>query len=304
MKKEVSQAIAGGTIGGVCFALAASGEKETILLSYLTPLPFLMVGFTAGFVPYLIALGVGVLSSLLLLGFKGAGIFIALLGMPLAIALWFNQNNEESRKVGNILTGLAGWGLGLIILLVFWLSGSSQNMESLVQATLEKGLSLMAPEFPQDFRQDFAASQAKFFPATVLMGWQAVIWANGFLALKLCRRLGVDLPDFKIAEMQLPDWPIFLILPALGLRLVGEGNLAYIAGNAAMLLALPYLLLGFAAVHLLVRRFSQPKMLLWAFYVGFSMVSFWGIFMVAGLGLVEHFARKKGIPLSGFNGEV
>tara|TARA_B100000315_G_C14004767_1_gene331816 strand:- start:147 stop:437 length:291 start_codon:yes stop_codon:yes gene_type:complete len=79
-----------------------------------------------------------------------------------------------------------------------------------------------------------------------------------------------------------------MAIAAMGITtILGEGGTAYAARNLVVILSTPYFFLGLGVVHVLIRRMASSVLPLVLFYI-FLLFLGWPIFMVAGLGFIDH----------------
>ena len=70
------------------------------------------------------------------------------------------------------------------------------------------------------------------------------------------------------------------------------GDAGYVGQTLAALLAVPYLFLGLAVMHMLIRRMPGAPVVFVVFYV-FMLIFGWPLFLITGLGLVEQWAGLR-----------
>jgi uncharacterized membrane protein len=80
--------------------------------------------------------------------------------------------------------------------------------------------------------------------------------------------------------------------------LAGEGTSAYAARNLVAILLVPYFFSGLGVIHALMRRVANSILPLVLFYI-FLLFLGWPIFMIAGLGLIDHWmGLRKALNVS------
>ena len=119
-----------------------------------------------------------------------------------------------------------------------------------------------------------------------------MVVVNGVLAQALAARLGWNRrPSPALSELELPGWLWPGVAVAAVLVLAG-GIIGDLGWSLLIVLVVPYLFLGLALVHVVVRRWSRPGLALAAIY-GAMILLGWPILLVLLLGFVEDWAHLR-----------
>jgi hypothetical protein len=135
---------------------------------------------------------------------------------------------------------------------------------------------------------------ARVLPVAMGLWYLGAMALNAALAQRLVLRFGLgQRPAVMFSALELPRWywPLPLLIAALVL-LLPEGP-RYLASGVAEILALPFLMVGLAVVHMAARRASSPRLALFAFYLAFFVLAP-VILVVIGLGFAERWANLRG----------
>jgi len=134
--------------------------------------------------------------------------------------------------------------------------------------------------------EEFLQMVATFVPATAAGMWLIMTLANMFLAQFIVARSGVAMrPSPDITQMQYPQvfvvaFPVSLILGFL------PGELGFAGASLAVLLFVPYFLLGLAVIHAISRGWQARPAILTGLYLVLILFGT-PVVLVGILGLVE-----------------
>jgi hypothetical protein len=131
------------------------------------------------------------------------------------------------------------------------------------------------------------------FPGLMATSWLVMVVLNAVLAQALAVRLGWNRrPSPDLTRLELPSW----LWPALGaaglVALLGEHGWGFLGRSLLIVFVVPYVFLGLAVIHTLVRRWSHPGWLLAAVYGALVLLG-WPILAVLLLGFVEDWAHLR-----------
>ena len=268
-----------------------------MLLVYFAQLPVLFAGLTLG----LSASGIAVVGAIVVIGLMlsmAAALGYALLhALPAlftvrqALLHRTDQGKTEWFPVGLLLTQLtllAGAG----VILAFLLLGSEPGgLPGFIEAHLREGLTelgLLDEAAPSPDLARLAAVIPGFTASSSLL----MVMINFMLAQLLAVRTGWarrPTPDFD--RLELPGW----LWPGDGGRgvlVLAGGIIGDLGWSLLIVLVVPYLFLGLALVHVVVRRWSRPGLALAAIY-GAMILLGWPILLVLLLGFVEDWAHLR-----------
>jgi Predicted membrane protein (DUF2232) len=296
MPHPLGIAVLCGLLSAVLFVSLLLGLPG-MLLVYFAQLPVLFAGLTLG----LSASGIAVVGAIVVIGLMlsmAAALGYALLhALPAlftvrqALLHRTDQGNTEWFPAGLLLTQLtllAGAG----VILAFLLLGSEPGgLPGFIEAHLREGLTALG------LLDEAAAAPDLARLAAVIPGFTAsssllMVMINFMLAQLLAVRTGwARRPTPNFERLELPGWLWPGIAVAAVLVLAG-GIIGDLGWSLLIVLVVPYLFLGLALVHVVVRRWSRPGLALAAIY-GAMILLGWPILLVLLLGFVEDWAHLR-----------
>lgn len=298
-----------GSLAGLASAVlvltAASGPLG-IMLGYLAPLPLFLAGLTHGVTAVGIAGVVGTLVS----GFNGllaGSVYLATFAAPVAVvvrqALLARPATEaatgadvsdglEWYPVGRLVLWLAGWSLGLFGIALLLTADREGGLPEMLQPLLTQFLSAMQQGAGQGADLEAMAKRlALLMPAVFGVSWLVMMTINGTLAQGMAVLL-------KQNRRPTPLYRSFTLSRSLAVALVAAivaaavlpGDVAFIGGTVAAILAFPFFLQGLAVVHGLAAKASLPGLVLAAFYAALVVAGALVGILVVILGFIEEWA--------------
>jgi Predicted membrane protein (DUF2232) len=285
-----------GLLSAVLFVSLLLGLPG-MLLVYFAQLPVLFAGLTLG----LSASAIGVVGAIVVIGLMlsmAAALGYALLhALPAlftirqALLHRTDQGKTEWFPAGLLLTQLtllAGAG----VILAFLLLGSEPGgLPGFIEAHLREGLTelgLLDQSAPSPDLARLAAVIPGFTASSSLL----MVMINFMLAQLLAVRGGwARRPTPNFDQLELPGWLWPGVAVAAVLVLAG-GIIGDLGWSLLIVLVVPYLFLGLALVHVVVRRWSRPGLALAAIY-GAMILLGWPILLVLLLGFVEDWAHLR-----------
>jgi hypothetical protein len=304
--------LAAGLISSLLFLSLAKGFAAGMLLSYLAPLPLMMVGLYRGFGA---VLGAG-LAAMAAVALAAGGFallpFAVVVMLPSLVVvrqalLWRTNadNSVEWYPPGLVLSWLTGIGLTLIVIGALLIPDRPDGVENgslqaWVADTIGRTLEMLAPDLTPGQRKSASEWWVPFFPAMVAGSWLAMAVVNAVTAQGFLVRLGRNRrPTPPYRELELPLWLGLVLAAAAITGAVAEGDLGYLARSAVVVTLMPFGLLGLAAVHGWAAGRSNARLYLAAMYGGLFLASAWVFIPVAGLGLVRFMTRFRRAETSG-----
>ncbi len=300
MKRDLLGGIGAGAVSALLWASITLGGGG-ILLSYLSPLPLLMVGLSQGSR----AGNIGIVAGVLISGMAGnpffALIYIVMIGLPAGLivrqALMTRQLQSgavEWYKPGDLLAHLAGVASVLIIVAGFVHFDVDGGLPAAIGQYLDQILEARFNLASPGDRATLVVQLTPFFPAIIAGSWLLFLTINGTLAQSLMVRMGRNIrPTPAYSEIELPDWIYWAIVIAAGVALLSSGTADFVAMNVVAVLATPFFFVGLGTIHIMVRRLAAPIMALVGLYgiiLVFGMVPF---VAVAGLGFFEQWTDLR-----------
>lgn len=303
MPRSLLIAVAAGVLSAVMLVSAAVVPVAGFLVGQVSPVPLMIVALTMGPVPALVA-GLSGLVALLVGGPLPLALAFAVSDLvPTALvallALRHRPSSPEAGKMewyppGRLLGALAATGAVVLLGLALFAEAAGNGLQAQLRDGLNSVLSAMAPQATEAERSAVVDTWLPVLPGGVLASWLFRAALSAVIAQWAATRMGRALrPTPRYAEMTLPDW--FLPLPA-GAVVAGwllPGDAGWLAGNAALVLAVPYLAQGLTVIHAAVRLTRNPRAWLTAFYVLFLFASGLAVIAMIGLGLVDHVTRLR-----------
>lgn len=298
--KQWTIIVAGGALSAVVGALAAFGSFGGILLAYFCQLPLFLVGLSMGTTASAVAAAIAGSAVILMGGLFGALIFILFNAAPVVIlvrqALLFRTDAEGAMEwypAGLLAAAATAFGLALLALVFAGLGMTTAGVEESVRQFLDQFAERLEITWRPGAREQFIATIAPILPGAIGLSWLMMLVVNGTLAQGLLLRFGRNLrpsPDF--ANMELPRWlPIAAAALVIGAVLL-PGAPGLFARNAALIVSLPFFLVGLAVAHAVARRIAAGPMLLILFYI-LMLLFGWPIVIVAFIGLVEQMTELR-----------
>jgi hypothetical protein len=298
-----------GSLAGIASAVlvltAASGPLG-ILLGYLAPLPLFFAGLTHGVTAVAIAGAVGTLVSGIN-GLLAGSVYLATFAAPVALvvrqALLARPATEaetgaelsgelEWYPVGRLVLWLTGWSLGLFGVALLLTADREGGLPGMLQPLLIPFLSAMQQGAGQAADLEAVAKRlATMMPAVFGVSWLVMMTINGTLAqglsvlLKQNRR-----PSPLYRAFTLSRSLAVALVAALVMAVVLPGDIAFIGGTVAAILAFPFFLQGLAVVHGLAAKASLPGLVLAAFYAALVVAGALVGVLVVILGFIEEWA--------------
>ena len=296
MPHPLGVAVLCGLLSAVLFVSLLLGLPG-MLLVYFAQLPVLFAGLTLG----LSASGIAVVGAIVVIGLMlsmAAALGYALLhALPAlftvrqALLYRTDQGKTEWFPAGLLLTQLtllAGAG----VILAFLLLGSEPGgLPGFIEAHLREGLTdlgLLDESSPSPDLARLAAVIPGFTASSSLL----MVMINFMVAQLLAMRGGwARRPTPNFDRLELPGWLWPGVAVAAVLVLAG-GIIGDLGWSLLIVLVVPYLFLGLALVHVVVRRWSRPGLALAAIY-GAMILLGWPILLVLLLGFVEDWAHLR-----------
>lgn len=299
-------------MSSLLFLSLAKGFAAGMLLSYLAPLPLMMVGLALGNGAALVA-GLAAMAAVALTagGFAPLPYAVVALLPSLVVvhraSLWREgaDGNVEWYPPGLVLGWLTGMGLALIVIGAFLVPDRPDGVENgglqfWVSDTIGRTLELVAPSLTNEQRKAVSDWWVPFFPAMVASSWLAMAVVNAVAAQGVLVRLGRNRrPTPSYRGLELPLWLGVVLAAAAATGAIAGGDLGYVARSAVVVTLIPFALLGLATVHGWAAGRPNARLILVGVYGGLFLASAWAFIPVAGLGLVRFMTRFRRAESSG-----
>jgi hypothetical protein len=299
MPQTLGLAVLAGIASSALFLCLLTGVPGMVLFAYFVQLPLMLAGLAMGLTASMVAVAAALLINGLIAGAMAAMIYGVIQALSALVvvrqALLSRQQgqNLEWYPPGLLLaqlTCLAGLGIGVAFLLLLDDPGGLQGA---IEAFLASALVEMGAIEAEAVPSAELGGWVFLFPGLMATSWLVMVVLNAVLAQALAVRLGWNRrPSPDLTELELPGW----LWPALGaaglVALLGEHGWGFLGRSLLIVFVVPYVFLGLAVIHTLVRRWSHPAWLLAAVYGALVLLG-WPILAVLALGLVEDWAHLR-----------
>ncbi|WP_245644313.1 DUF2232 domain-containing protein [Magnetospirillum moscoviense] len=289
------------------FLSLAKGFGSGIVLSYLAPLPMMMIGLWAGAAATLVAAVVGAAAVAGTVGGVSALLFLVATALPALVvanrSLLWRENQDGSIEwypPGEVLAWLTAIGLALLLCGAALMADHPDGVRGFVAEMIGKALDLIAAELPPDRRADAVTWWTPLFPAMTVVSWLLMAVANACGAQALLVRMGKNhRPKPAYRELMLPNWPAAALAVTGLLGVAAGGDVGFVAANLAVVLLVPFVFLGLAGIHRFAATKPQSRLILGLVY-GLLILAFgWAAIIVALIGLVRFWRLRFRRPSSG-----
>jgi Predicted membrane protein (DUF2232) len=299
MPQTLGLAVLAGVVSSALFLCLLTGVPGMVLFAYFVQLPLMLAGLAMGLTASMVAVASALLINGVIAGAVATMIYGLIQALPALIvvrqALLSRQDGQsvEWYPPGLLLaqlTCVAGLGIGLAFLLLLDHPGGLQGA---IEAFLASALVEMGAIDAEAVSSSELGPWMFLFPGLMATSWLVMVVLNAVLAQALAVRLGWNRrPSPDLTRLELPSW----LWPALGaaglVALLGEHGWGFLGRSLLIVFVVPYVFLGLAVIHTLVRRWSHPSWLLAAVYAALVLLG-WPILAVLLLGFVEDWAHLR-----------
>ena len=302
MGKTALIAFGGGLLAAL-MASAAFGGAMGVLVAYFASLPLFLVGLAFGANALGLAAATGIVVCILSGGIAAAAVFTALNALP----SWLVTQLAMRRVVG--AAGSIGWTpIGRVLALLACLiaftmvsvgvaAAGGDNVEPAIRAHLAEAFAVSLSALDDAAREDLVATVAPLFLGFSAAVWLLMIAINAVLAENLLAGRGRALrPRPTWSALALPDWFAWPLVAAAAIGLTTTGDASFIARNVVLVFGAAYLLQGLATIHTLLRGRPRRRPMLIILYLLLAMFFVVAAPVIAGLGMVDQWARLRPLP--------
>ncbi len=294
MSRQLILAIGAGVLTALFYVAVGLGSFGSLILAYLAQLPLFAIALGAGFAYAAIAVGVAAVMIAAALPLTVAALFLGTVALPVLVlanrALLSRTNPDGSTEwypPGHLLAALNAIALAALVAVAVLFWGREGGMVGAGEALLAEMTGGLA--VGDASRQAMVAARERLawlLPALVLISWQIMVIVNGLLAQGALSRFSLNLrPGAPFRELWLPHWLSFALVAALVASFL-PGQIGDLGGNAAMVVALPFVFLGLSVIHALSVRWPARTFILVCVYFGL-VVAGWPALIVAAIGVLE-----------------
>lgn len=299
MPQTLGVAVLAGVASSTLFLCLLTGVPGMVLFAYFVQLPLLFAGLAMGLTASVVAVAGALLINGVIAGALATLIYGVVQALPALIvvrqALLSRQQGQtvEWYPPGLLLaqlTCLAAFGIALAF---FWMIDRPGGLQGVIEAFLTRALAELGAIEVETAPPPELGGWMFLFPGLMATSWLVMIVLNGILAQALAARFGWNRrPTPDLALIELPSW----LWPAVGvtglMALIGDGGWGFLGRSLLIVFVVPYVFLGLAVIHALVRRLSHATWALVAVY-GALVVLGWPILAVLLLGFVEDWAHLR-----------
>jgi hypothetical protein len=299
MPQTLGLAVLAGVVSSALFLCLLTGVPGMVLFAYFVQLPLMLAGLAMGLTASMVAVASALLINGVIAGAVATMIYGVIQALPALVvvrqALLSRQQGEDVEwyPPGLLLaqlTCLAGLGIGLAFLLLLDHPGGLQGA---IEAFLASALVEMGAIDAEAVPAAELGPWIFLFPGLMATSWLVMVVLNAVLAQALAVRFGWNRrPSPDLTRLELPSW----LWPALGaaglVALLGDHGWGFLGRSLLIVFVVPYVFLGLAVIHTLVRRWSHPGWLLAAVYAALVLLG-WPILAVLLLGFVEDWAHLR-----------
>ena len=272
--RETVIAVGAGFISALLSKMGSTGFGLGILLAYFALQPILLIGLDKGRRAGTIAILSGVFGIIFLANFFQAILYSVSIVFPAWIivvtATTFQTSTNISSKwipLGKIVARLTALGVIAIITSVIIFhdtpGGLSQNAEAFLNKLIANSLQFNSTVDVKPV----IGRLIPLFPAIIVSSWLLMIIINTLVAHIILAKKGQRIRSkLNYASVTAPEWAYWALVCSSALILTGSYNFEYVGRNLAIVLFIPFLLVGLATIHTLARQFRSPTIILVSFY--------------------------------------
>lgn len=286
---------AGGLVAACVALWAFRGLPLGVVALWLSPLPLFLAGLGFGTA----AAGGATLGAIVAIWLAGspAGVWLFALGFGLPawlLTLAHHAARGVGPGLGHPLVLLGILPAAGIVVAALWFADSPGGLDGVLQAMARSGLRRL--DLPGSAA---LASSIVRVNAAAIGFWLALAWlANAWLAAKLLARAGlVPAPAWSTAR--LPSWYVWAPAIAFGAWLAADDGADAAQRSLLLVLMVPLMLHGLAAMHTRTRGLGERPLLLGVVYVSLLMLFVPASLAVAGYGVFDLLRRGGTAPPAG-----
>jgi hypothetical protein len=293
MQKDVPIAVAAGVASAVMALAPLTGSMLAMLPSLFVVLPLLVVGILRGHR----AAGIAGLTAAAVSGVFGAAnalSFLLAFALPVWVAVRLTQAERPEQALASLVTfAAAALVAGCLTFMTPETTLHDQLAGVIVQMVEAMPADALPPEIASADRTAAALSVTAWLPGVMAAMWVVMVVVNAALAFALTRgdsSRAIRRPT--VADIRLPDSLSWMLVAAAAAALALDGDYGYMARNLTVVFGLPFLVVGLAVVHALLRRSPFRRAALAVLYL-FVIMFVWPKIVVAGLGMIDQWAGVR-----------
>ena len=292
-------AAGGGT--SVALFVAAAPPTGELLLGLLVPLPLFLAGWHGGTAAIAVAGGVATIVAGFVVGWANAVLFAGFHFGPAAAAVTGSLRQRLGAdgtatwpSPGDTLVWLTAYLIVAFLVTVAVASGQPGGLYGLMLREVEAMLMELHQLAPMIMLDPLALAPAVAYviPGLVIASMMLLVMANGGLAQALLKATKqARRPPLRLADVALPRWAAGALAVAVLIAVIrADTLLGFIAINTAIAIGAAYFFVGIGVIHGVLQRRKAKPILLAVFYVLLIWLQGLPAPLVAGLGIVDHWA--------------
>ncbi|MEE8516027.1 MAG: DUF2232 domain-containing protein [Alphaproteobacteria bacterium] len=307
MSKILLMAVIGGMTSVILYLSTFLGIPGGLFLAYFSALPLFVVGLslglTAGTIATMaaVALTLALTLTLELSKLAVVALFTVVTALPtlllLRMALSRRQSpegNSEWCPPGRMVCWLTGYGAVAFVIVAYMAGGGQNGLEETLRENISAALGVLMQDLDPSKAGDMAQMAARYVPAIFMASWLISMVVNAHLAQNILIRLKRNIrPAPPLLDMSLPFGLAGAMLAAAVIwRLAGPGLVGFVSLNLALMMLVPFFLLGLAVVHAVSRAWPSRTPILVTMYLIMVFIG-WPVILVAALGLAEQWTGLR-----------
>jgi len=303
MQRQLLIALGGGFASALLLVGSLTGAGG-LLLANFAPMPLFMVGFMTGTRAAIMA---GAAASVILMFLGGpetAAFYVGTTMIPAWIIIYHALSHRfvdggttDWFSIGEIASRLAALLAVTIVVVSFAATGVQGGIEAsiadFVESFVTRVSQIAALNLDAEAINLLVNRAAALFPAMTALSWLFMMIANAVIAQALLVKWGkAQRPSPRYSMIEMPEWAYWVIVGAAVVKLLGSGDVEYVAQNVVIILGTPFFLVGLAVAHNIAPRLKMPGLGLGLLYASFFIFT-WAPVVVAAVGFAEHWARLR-----------
>lgn len=295
MSKTLLIAVLGGVTSAILYLSSFFGIPGGFILAYFSALPLFVVGLSLGLMAGTIATVTSVALALTVTQIAVVALFTVVTALPTLLLLRMALSNRKSPEgntkwypPGMMLCWLTGYGAMAFVIAAYMVGGGPNGIEEILRENISAALGVLMQDLEPLKVEAMARMAARHVPAIFMASWLISMVVNAHLAQNIATRLGRNIrPAPPLLNMSLPFGLTGAMLAAAVIwRLAGPGLVGFVSLNLALVMLVPYFLMGLAVVHAISRPWPARTPILVTMYLIMVFIG-WPVALLAALGLAE-----------------
>lgn len=310
MQRDLTATAIGGLISALLWAGALTEMGNLRIYAGLAPLPLLVVGLGWGSGMAGLAVATGFVLALIFSTTLAGGIY----GLAVALPAWVLVHQALSdRKLpgggtakpnaGQLLARITAFAAGFLLLVALVHFDAEDGFRGAVEAFTRRIVQHRFHMLPVPVQDELTGILIGFLPALSVWIWLLMLVMDGVIAQAIVKRLNQNRrPTPAYAQLEVPEWCYWAFVAATAVTLGAPENIAYVARNLVLVLAIPFFFIGLGVVHLATRRSPASRAFLAFFYLILFIFFGWIAIIVTAFGFFERWAglrRRHGASAGG-----